>query len=268
MPLFVPHHIFDRILRIRPYILHSVLLIKILKKTESKTLPPSRIIVTFPRKHYLFKPQQMKIFQCPSFFLFIILCFSCQTSQKNILIEGRISGEIPETIEYTDPIHGICHWGFKKHVSPDSMGHFRIEIPSEEAIFIKIRPVGGTSGTLIAEPGKIYNILFDFQENQESFTVTDPISTVHEMYDQLPDPPHIQVGASEFFPDTIAAEIQSTIEERKNDEISAFQDLYSKGEISEEVFSLLKSDRECYYDAVTANVAFIKERRVMQGDAS
>ena len=36
MPLFIPHRIFDRILRIRPYILHSVLLIKILKKTDNK----------------------------------------------------------------------------------------------------------------------------------------------------------------------------------------------------------------------------------------
>ena len=195
----------------------------------------------------------------------LIGLFACQNSKNKIIILGEITGEIPEKVEYTNPINGICNWWFTKSVFPDSLGKFQIEITSEEAIFIKIRISYTEQGTLIAEPGKIYTVRFDLNDKKYAFSVTDKSSIVQQTYNKLPYPEHIQVGAREFLRDTIATKIKETIEQRRTAEISEFEKMLSEGVISKDVFGLVKTDRNCYYDAVLATVAWIKDLMAMQG---
>lgn len=195
----------------------------------------------------------------------LIGLFACKDFRYKIVIHGEITGEIPEKIEYTNPIHGICNWNFTASVQPDSLGNFEIETASEEPIFIKIRTSFTEQGTLIVEPGKTYNIHFNLKEKENIFSVTDKSSTIQKTYNKFPNPGHIQDGAREFLRDTIATEIKQTIEQRKRAEIAEFEKLLSEKLISRKLFDMVKTDRNCYYDAVLATVAWIKKLMVIQG---
>jgi thiol-disulfide isomerase/thioredoxin len=190
---------------------------------------------------------------------------ACQNSNNRIIIHGEISGEIPEKVEYTNPINGTCNWWFTKSVSPDSLGMFQIEINSKDAIFIKIRTSYTEQGTLIAEPGCTYTVRFDLNDKKNTFSVTDQSSFVHQTYNNLPYAGHIQDGAREFLRDTIASGIKETVEQRRTAEIAEFEKMFSDEVISKDVLALLKTDRNCYYDALLATVAWIKDLMVLQG---
>lgn len=197
--------------------------------------------------------------------ILLIGLFACKDSKDKIEIQGKIIGEIPEKVEYTNPIHGICNWNFSEFVQPDSLGKFQIEIVSNEPIFIKIRTSYAEHGTLIADPGKTYNIHFNLKEKENIFSVTDKSFAIQKTYNNFPNPEHIQDGAREFLRDTIATEIKQTIEQRKTAEIAEFEKLLSDKLISQELFEMVKTDRTCYYNAVLATVAWIKKLMVIQG---
>lgn len=198
-------------------------------------------------------------------FSMLIGLFACQNSKNKIVIQGEITGKIPEKVEYTNPIHGICNWWFTKSVSPDSLGKFQIEITSKETIFIKIRTSYTEQGTLITEPGKTYTVRFDVNDKKNTFSVTDKSYIVQQTYNNLPNPAHIQVGAREFLSDTIATKIKKIIEQRRTAEIAEFEKMLSEEVISRDVFALLKTDRNCYYNALLATVAWIKNLMAIQG---
>lgn len=195
----------------------------------------------------------------------LIGLFACQNSKDKIVILGEIGGEIPEKVEYTSPVHGICNWCFTQSVAPDSLGKFQIEIASKEVIFIKIRTSYADQGTFIAEPGKRYHIRFNLNDKENIFSVTDKSSVIQKTYNKFPNPEHIQVGAGEFLRDTIAKKIKETIDQRKTAEIMEFEKLLSDKLISQTVFDLVKTDRTCYYDALLATIAWVNDLKVLQG---
>lgn len=195
----------------------------------------------------------------------LIGLFACNDSRDKIVIHGEIIGEIPEKVEYTNPIHGICNWSFIESVQPDSLGKFQIETAAKEPIFIKIRTSYTEQGTLIAEPGKIYNVRFNLNDKENIFSITDKSSDIQKTYNKFPNPEHIQLGAREFLRDTIATKIKETIEQRKTAEIAEFEKLYSDKLVSQKLFDMVKIDRTCYYDAVLATTAWIKNLMTIQG---
>lgn len=151
-----------------------------------------------------------------------------QSPKDQILIYGRIIGKIPEKLEYTSPINGICNWWFTETVKPDSLGNFNIRISSGSPIFIKLRTSYKDEGTLIIEPGKKYNVLFDLNSQDNAFSVTDKSSNYQAAYNKLPNPSHIQVGAGEFMGNSDARAIKDTIARRKAGEIALFKTFLSK----------------------------------------
>jgi thiol-disulfide isomerase/thioredoxin len=200
----------------------------------------------------------MKLYRLLLTFLLISL-LGCQGKKSTSVITGKILGKIPEKVEYTSPINGICNWSFTNSVQPDSLGNFKISIEYDKAIFVKLRTSYTEQGTLIVEPGKTYDVVFDLNKKENVFSVTDPSSMVQEAYDKFPDPPHIQVGATEFMKDSVASRIKSTIEQRRVAEIAIFEKFLSDKVISKSVFELVKTDRNCYYDAVLATTAWLKD---------
>lgn len=191
--------------------------------------------------------------------------FSCQNSKDKIVINGEIIGGTPVKVEYTLPIHGICNWYFKESVLPDSLGKFQIEVESDKAIFVKLRTSSDKQGTLIAEPGKTYDVLFDLASKEKTFSVTDKSALAQETFNKFPNPEHIQLGAREFLRDTVTSKMKETISQRRTSEIAEFEKLLADKSISRDVFDLVKADRNCYYDALMATIAWIKDYITIQG---
>jgi len=188
-----------------------------------------------------------------------------QPLKSEVVIDGKISGKIPDKVEYTVPIHGICNDYFLQSVKPDAAGNFRIRIDVKEPGFIKLRTSYQEQGILIVEPGKTYRVQFNLEDKTKLFTVTDKSAVVQEAYGKLPNPGHIQLGAREFQRDTVAATVKKTIDRRRADEIAVFEKFYQDKIISQKVFDLIKADRNCYYDAILATVAWIKDYMVIRG---
>ncbi len=182
-----------------------------------------------------------------------------------IVIYGEIIGEISEKAECTNPIHGICNWSFTESVQPDSLGKFQIETAAKEFMFIKIRTSYTEQGTLIVEPGTIYNVRFNLNDKENIFSITGKSSAIQKTYNKFPKPEHIQFAAREFLRDTIATKIKETIEQRKTAEIAEFKKLYSDKLVSRKLFDMVKTDTTCYYDAVLATTAWIKNLMTIQG---
>jgi thiol-disulfide isomerase/thioredoxin len=185
--------------------------------------------------------------------------------KDKIVINGEITGKIREKVEYTLPIHGVCNWCFTQSVQADSLGKFQISIVSGKPIFLKMKTSGNIQGTMIAEPGETYEIRFDPDNKANNFSVAGPGAVLQEAYNKLPHPEHIQIGAREFMRDSVAGKIKETIEQRRKAEIAVFEKLLSEKVISQKVFNLVQTDRNCYYDAVLATTAFIKDLMTLQG---
>jgi CRISPR/Cas system CMR-associated protein Cmr5 small subunit len=205
----------------------------------------------------------MKLFQLVLAVL-LIGFFGCQHSNNEIIIVGKITGKIPEKVEYTSPINGICNWGFTESVRPDSLGNFKIKIESDQTLFVKLRTSYTEQGTLIVEPGKTYTVAFDLNKKENVFSVTDKSSIIQDAYNKFPNPPHIQMGATEFQRDSVISRIKATVEQRRSAEIGVFEKFLSDKVISQNVFDFVKTDRNCYYDAVLATTAWIKDYMFIQ----
>lgn len=205
----------------------------------------------------------MKLIQVISAISLIGL-LGCQGPSNETVIIGKIIGDIPEKVEYTIPINGMCNWWFRQSVQPDSAGNFQIRIKCDNAVFIKLLTPNPKYGTLITEPGKTYQVSFDMNQKENSFAVTDQSSVFQAAYNKIPDPEHIQLGAREFSRDSVASRVKETIEQRRLAEIGIFEKFLSDKVISQDVFDLVKTDRNCYWDAVMATTAWLKDLRVIQ----
>lgn len=199
--------------------------------------------------------------------ILIIAVSGCHTPPNDIVITGKILGNIPGKVEYTSPINGICNWWFTESVQPDSLGNFQIKLESDKAIFVKLRTSFESQGALIVEPGKNYNVIFDLNQKENVFSVSDTSSIFQEAYNKLPNPFHIQIGTREFMRDSVAQEVKDTVEQRRKGEITVFEKLLSDNIISKRVFDLIKTDRTCYYDALLATTAWIKNLSTIHGTA-
>jgi thiol-disulfide isomerase/thioredoxin len=201
-------------------------------------------------------------------FILVVLLFRLAAigyPGNKIVIKGKIEGEIPGKVEYTNPIHGICNGWFTRSVVPDSTGKFQISLVSEETVFVKIRTSFDRSGIIIASPGSTYDVLLNVKDKDHFMTVTGKSAALQKAYNLLPHPEHIQLGAREYFRDTVAVRVKESIMQKKREEIGVFEKLRSDRIISRDEFNLVKTDRECYYDAVQATVAWLKDLMVMQG---
>src|SRR5690606_34708594 len=114
--------------------------------------------------------------------------------------------------------------------------------------------------TLIVEPGKEYIVNFDFIKSADphNFEIQGNDSKIQKLYNQLPQPDHIQEAASPLLKDSIASQIQTKIANLKEEDLSKFKDLLTKDSISQTMYNFIALDRDYYYSAVQGTVAFIK----------
>ena len=200
----------------------------------------------------------MKIYQIILVVVFAGL-IGFQGKNDTILITGKITGNISETIEITTPVNGICYWAFRDTVRLDSSGNFRITLHAVKPTIVELFVSGKPVGSVVAEPGENYQVTMEPGGKGNNFQVLGKSAKGQELYNKFPITGHIQLGAREFFKDSVASVIKQKIQTARDNTIRGFQELHKTGDISKDFLSLVQSDFECYYAAIQGTVALIKK---------
>ena len=169
--------------------------------------------------------------------LFLILAigtFGCSKKNKEITINGRINGFINEKVEYTTPIDGKWFYGYKKSIAPDSLGGFQIKMKIDEPSFVTMYVPGKSSGVLVVEPGKTYDVDFNIGENKNKnkFVVNSENSLAQNLYNSYPTPEFYISAVRDFLTDSIPSEISKKISSKQENTLSEFDGLLENGQIS------------------------------------
>jgi len=188
--------------------------------------------------------------------LFLVNSISAQKNE--IIIKGKIIGDVSEKIEYTTPINGTWFYGSKQSITPNSLGEFQITMNVESPSFVTIYIPKKANGTLLVESGKTYNINFNLTSKDKKFIAKGKNSKAQNIYNTFPNPDFNIYDIRDYKNDSIASVIISKIKKVKEEEVSQFKELFNKNEISEGFLTLVKLDRECFYTALQGRVASYK----------
>ncbi|MEL1254578.1 TlpA disulfide reductase family protein [Flavobacterium sp. DGU38] len=186
----------------------------------------------------------------------------CHGKRSDIIIIGKITGKIPETIEYTLPISGIDFIGFKNSVQPDSSGNFQIKLNTEKACFIELFTHFNSYGVIIAEAGMNYEVFINTEIKENKFKVVSKNEKGQALYNQIPNRSmliggHFELETKKYSKDSIVSEIKQKLEQKKETEIIEFQKLLKNKIISKNFYNLVQSDRNYYYKGAQGSLAFV-----------
>lgn len=203
----------------------------------------------------------MKLFQLLLIML-LPVAMICQQKKQTITISGKITGNIPEVIEYTSPINGIDYFGFTESVQTDSNGNFQIKIPLEKTSFIDLSNSYKSYGTIIAEPGMTYKVDINTENQENKFNVESSNKKGQTLYNQIPNRSmivggHFETETKSFMKDSVVAEIKQKLDQNKTIEIAGFEKLLKDKIISKNFYNLVQSDRDYFYKGVQGSLGFI-----------
>ncbi len=189
--------------------------------------------------------------------------FSTPTPPKEIIVKGKIVGEIPNEIYYSFTNYGIHYGGFNDHTKPDSSGNFQIKIANESAVFVTFSMGLFASSKFILEPGQRYQILIDPKKENEGFEISGPNQKGQELYYNFPSPAFISMAAEYFKKYATHAILKTALDEAKAKDMVLFIHLLEAGEISKPFFDLVKADRTCFYASIASYVALRKSYSIL-----
>ena len=187
----------------------------------------------------------------------------CQEKKSDITIKGKITGKIPETIEYTLPVNGIDYFGFTNSVQPDSLGNFQIKLPITKTSFIELLTNYNSYGTLIVEKGMNYNIYINTESKDNKFKVTSKNEKGQALYNQIKNRSmiagdgHFEIESRKYNNDSIVSDIKQKIQQNEEIEIAEFKKLLKDKIISKDFYALVKTDREYFFKGMQGSVSFI-----------
>lgn len=188
----------------------------------------------------------------------VLTLISCQNTNKKIIITGKITGEIPENIEYTVPVNNISYFLFEESVEPDSLGNFEIQMELEKASVIELSKSYEQYGALIAEPGMDYHIFID-TDKENGFMVEGENKKGQDMYNQLyKSEADMETEAIKFFKDSVVSDLKGRINNIKKVEMAEFKELLNANVISEAFFNLVEMDRTYFYQGVLSMIPYLK----------
>lgn len=194
------------------------------------------------------------------FILVSVVIFSaCKPQKTDTIIRGNIIGDISKSMFYTVPVNGGCTWQFMEEIVPDSSGHFQIELQLEEPAFMRlVIPNKLYDKFIIAEPAQDYDLTLDFSTDENIFNVKCESELGHKFYNSLDQPTHIDVMADKLSTDSSFSYINEQITLTKEKEFILLERQRDQGNMSEEFYTLVKIDRQTYYESLTAAVALRK----------
>ena len=195
---------------------------------------------------------------CLIFFsLLIIAIVSCQNDKNIAVIEGQIFGKKFDSLDYTIVTNEGIYLGFRNTIPVDSNGQFNIKVPVPNGISFFTMLISRKQGTLVIERRQIYKVVFDFNKNENIFTVHGLNEEGQNYYNTLPNPAFINLSKliKEFKTYTTAVEIAGNINARKSKEMDKFKLLLDENEISKSFYNFIEADRDCYYSSLTVAIA-------------
>lgn len=203
----------------------------------------------------------MKLFQLILLALLPGFLF-CQEKKDNIHISGKITGKIPETIEYTLPINGIEYFGFTNSVQPDANGNFQIHLYSAKTCFIDLSNQYHSFGTLIAEPGMSYKVTIDTEAKENKFHVASKNEKGQLLYNQIPNRSmivggHFEMETKKYITDSVPSQIKQELQQSQEIELEGFKKLLKDKTISKDFYHLVETDRSYFYKGIQGSLAFI-----------
>ncbi|SFF55751.1 hypothetical protein [Sunxiuqinia elliptica] len=205
-------------------------------------------------------------------FLILIGFTLCRAESNDVLIKGKVLGDLPAEILYTAPIRGICDWGITNATHTDSLGNFNIHFQTENPSFVIVLVKGSmafeTSPTIVAEPGETYELTIDLITKEKPFAIKCSNNTIHQFYNNLlqANPRTCLYNFSRETSDMSG--IKSDLLSLKRDELSKLNNFLREGTISKEVFNLIKSDREVYYGTALSTIASMNTGEFMRQNSA
>lgn len=197
----------------------------------------------------------------------LILLFSGiilgQGKKNEIKIIGKITGQIPESIEYTLPFKSICYFGFEKAIKPDALGNFQIILSINTPSFIELSNGYKAYGTIIAEPGMNYTVSINTELKDKNFSIESKNAAAQALYNQIDTRSmiagegHFEIDSRKYRKDSIPSEIKAKIEHSREIELAPFKELLNKKLISKDFFNLVYTDRDYFYKGIQGSVAFV-----------
>jgi thiol-disulfide isomerase/thioredoxin len=196
--------------------------------------------------------------------IFVILqagCVSHQEAPTETTITGKITGKIPDRIEYTLPINGVSYFGFENSVQPDSLGDFEITLAVDSACFIEFSNGYDAFGTVIAEPGMNYTLLIDTENTENKFNIECENKAGQQLYNQNTNRSmitgHFEEESRKYRNDSILSEIKQSIKQSEESEMAEYRELLNAKVISADFYKLVSTDRSYFYAGAQTSIAFI-----------
>jgi len=198
--------------------------------------------------------------------LFLVAIFSCSTKSNEVLIRGKVVGEIPSKLLFTKPVEGITSWAFLSESDLDSLGNFEIKLESDKALILGIKIPKEMAKSFIVEPGQQYQIQIDLGPEKPEISMDGPGKVGFDAFVNLPSMRSSQYTASMLYREKeTESEMFQEIERLKGESLSVFDSLYAAEFISEEFFDLVKLEMDCFYKAVRSDVYYQKFRKTFEG---
>lgn len=187
--------------------------------------------------------------------IFIILISGCSLNSNEVIIKGKIIGEIPNEFRITNPIKSYCYWGFNDTVKVDSLGFFHIKLNLGKPSFIQLlHPI---SITLAIEPNKNYEIEIDSNNGYKLLCLNDESEDIQKYYNSLPVTTHPSFAAMEYIGLPVETSVfildSLLITEKKHLDSLAYA-----RDISTSLVEMIKMDRNLYYLTIKGNIGLIK----------
>lgn len=188
--------------------------------------------------------------------IFIIGLISCSKKDNEIIISGKIIGNVPDKIEYTVPVNGTWFYGAKKSVTPDSLGNFKISIKSNLVSLITLYVPKKASAVLLVEPSEKYEIDFHLDSKDEKIKIKGTNNKALTLYNSFPLPEfHVLSSSNKLLQDSVLTTMSSKINKLKEKEILQFKEQLEKQIITKDFYDLAELDRKYYYSALETSIA-------------
>ncbi|MEB2778642.1 TlpA disulfide reductase family protein [Algoriphagus sp. D3-2-R+10] len=187
--------------------------------------------------------------------ILIIGLTACSKKNDEIIINGKVTGDIPDKIEYTIPVNGTWFYGAKNSVIPDSVGNFKISMKSDVASFITLYIPKKAAAVLLVEPDKNYEVDFKLNSKNEIFKINGKNNEALTLYNLFPLPEFYVLSTSnELLKDSVLSSVSSKINILKEKEISQFKKQFEKQIITKDFYDLAELDRKYYYLALETSI--------------
>ena len=190
--------------------------------------------------------------------LFVVT--SCQTNK--VTVEGTVKDynvESAPTILITSSDVSF-NWICSDTIDVDSTGHFRVELPTDDAIFVGLMVWGNHSMSFISEEGETHGITVDLSARRSTINTEGRNKEGIDFMSTYKPAPSLGAFSvlNTFRKRGDRAEISiANVKKEKEETLSKLRELYDAEKISESFYELAVIDREAFYNGLTAKFALI-----------